>query len=121
MTTRGGTASEEPRGDPRDYLLDRFRTDAQTLRERIAALEAGASRPGPDAATSRAMAAACDAVVDLLSATGTGTRGATTADVDGMVPTLQALAQQHAAQPAVRAVYAGAATRIRELRERPHG
>ena len=112
-------ASGGPRGDARTYLLDRFRTDAETLRERISALEAGAARPGPDAATSRAMAAACDAVVDLLSAIGTGGRGATMADVEAMVPTLLALAQRHAAQPAVRAVYAGAATRIRELLEVP--
>ena len=51
--------------DIREYLIERFRTDAQTLRQRAAAI-AGAARPapGPDAALSRAMADACDDVAE---------------------------------------------------------
>jgi hypothetical protein len=102
-------------GDPRAYLLDRFRTDAQTLRERMLALEAGGSRPGPDAATSRAMAAACDAVVDLIAGLPPDGRGTGLTALRDLLPGLQTLSEHHAAQPAVRAVYAGAMTRIRDL------
>jgi hypothetical protein len=101
--------------DPRGYLLDRFRTDAETLRDRTTALESGAVRPGPDVATSRAMAAACDAVVALLDALAPSDQIPSLASIQAMVPRLQALATHSAAQPAVRAVYAGAITRIRDL------
>lgn len=107
--------------DPRAYLLDRFRADATTLRERMAALEAGAARPGPDAATSRAMAAACDEVVDLITGLPNGDPGGRREALHGLLPRLQELAQRHAGQPAVRAVYAGAITRIRDWDATAHG
>ena len=101
--------------DPRGYLLDRFGTDAEALRERAVALASGAVRPGPDETTSRAMAAACDAVVALLASLAPSDQAPTLAAIQSVVPRLQALAAHSAAQPAVRAVYAGAITRIREL------
>ena len=109
-----------PAVDPRGYLQARFRTDADTLRERVAALAAGAVRPGPDAATSRAMAAACDAVVALMDTVPGGDPASTLAALQALRPALQARAQEHAAQPAVRAVFAGAITRVNELAAGAH-
>jgi hypothetical protein len=101
----------------RDYLVDRFRTDALVLRERADAAATGQPRPGPDAATSRKMAEACEDVSAMLQAIATNGTVATTLDaLQALVPLLEQRAQQQRA-PAVRSVYAGAATRIREVRQ----
>jgi len=97
------------------YLLDRFRTDADTLRARAATLRNGPAQPGPDANMSTAMANACDTVTAMLQAV------PATADAPDILASLQALIpllEKHAhaeAAPPVRAVYAGAATRVREV------
>lgn len=99
----------------RDYLADRFRADAAALRDRAHTLQGGAKVPGPDIATSRAMAGACDDVAAMVSAVvDDGDAGSALAALTALIPLLQqrAAAQPH---PAVRAVYAGAATRIREI------
>jgi len=107
---------------PRDYLLDRFRADADTLRQRAAALRRGPAQPGPDANTSLQMASACEDVFAMIEALPAG------ATVNEMLDALSALVpllEQRAAAanvPPVRAVYVGAATRIREVAsvERQH-
>lgn len=97
------------------YLLDRFRTDADTLRARAAALRAAPAQPGPDAAMSMAMAHACDTVTAMLQAV------PATSDAPTLLASLQALIplfEEHAraeTAPPVRAVYVGAATRVREV------
>lgn len=99
----------------RGYLVDRFRQDARVLHERTAALTGGATMPGPDAATSRQMATACDEVAMMIDAVATnGDHDAALESLTALIPLLE---QRAAAQavPAVRAVYAGAATRIREV------
>ncbi len=103
---------------PRQYLLDRFRADAVALRERAAALKSGAKQPGPDAATSARMAAACDDVAAMIAAIPEA------AEIDEMLNALSAiipLLEQHAAKtastPPVRAVFVGAVTRVREIVE----
>lgn len=100
----------------REYLMHRFRGDAQSLRERMSALQRGANIPGPDAATSGRMADACDEVVQLLEGIGAHD------DVPGelaalvaLIPRLEERAKGGGQLPPVRAVYAGAATRIREV------
>ena len=52
----------------RDYLVNRFQTDAVVLRERVALMARGTKVPGPDAATSSRMADACEEVVAMLLA-----------------------------------------------------
>lgn len=102
----------------REYLVNRFRTDAVALRERIESMSRGAKLPGPDAGTSRYMADACDEVAGMVQAL--ASNGDAQAAVDALlalVPLLEQRSQQHAAVPAVRAVYQGAATRIREVHE----
>lgn len=100
----------------REYLMHRFRGDAQSLRERVAALQRGTSLPGPDAGTSLRMAEACDEVVRLLEALAPHDDGdAELAAIVSLVPLLDERAKASAASPPVRAVYAGAATRIREV------
>lgn len=105
--------------DIRDYLIDRFRGDAETLRLRAASL-AGAKKPspGPDAALSSAMADACEDVVALAEALPPN------APLDEIVTALQRMvpelseranAPASMASPAVRSVYAGACTRVQEL------
>jgi hypothetical protein len=103
--------------DPREYLLDRFTTDAATLRDRAAAWRPASPPPaGPDAATSARMADACDEVATLVRNTPPADDlPALLAGLAALVPTLEAHAARHAGTPPVRAVYAGAATRIREL------
>ena len=109
---------------PRAYLLERFSTDAAALRQRADALR-NASRsggaapvPGPDAATSERMAAACDDVVAMLSAIPDGSDpAAVLSSIAALSPLLDMRAQREASSPAVRAVYAGAATRIREVQQ----
>jgi len=101
----------------REYLVNRFQTDAAVLRERVALMARGTKVPGPDAATSRRMADACDEVVAMLLAI--ASRGHAAAELDAimaLVPLLEHRATEQQSNPAVRSVYAGAATRIREVR-----
>ena len=101
----------------RDYLVNRFQTDAVVLRERVALMARGTKVPGPDAATSRRMADACDEVVAMLLAI--ASHGDADAELDAimaLVPLLEHRVTEQQANPAVRSVYAGAATRIREVR-----
>ncbi|MES2523634.1 MAG: hypothetical protein V4617_13095 [Gemmatimonadota bacterium] len=107
---------------PRAYLLDRFRSDAAALRQRADALHAAARTstaiPGPDAETSSRMAAACDDVVAMIEAIPDGSDpAAVLSSIAALSPLLDARAQREAVSPAVRAVYAGAATRIREVQQ----
>jgi len=102
----------------RDYLVDRFRSDAAVLRQRVDAVKPGVKVPGPDLATSRRMADACDDVVAMLQAIATdGDAKAAVESLMALVPMLEQRANSHGSVPAVRAVYAGAATRIREVRD----
>lgn len=110
--------------EPRAYLLERFRSDAVTLRQRADALRAarttsdGTAPLGPDAATSERMARACEDVVAMLEAIPDGEDApAVLASIAALSPLLDQRAQREAATPAVRAVYAGAATRIREVQQ----
>lgn len=105
--------------DIRDYLIDRFRGDAETLRQRAASL-AGAKKPspGPDAALSSAMAAACEDVVALAEALPENAPlDEIVSALHRMVPELSNRANSPGAMasPAVRSVYAGACTRVQEL------
>ena len=99
----------------RDYLAERFQADAEALRERVSSMARGAKIPGPDAATSRAMADACERVAAMVQAVVQPDEAAASLEaLAALIPLLE----QHAASqshPAVRAVYAGAATRIREI------
>ncbi len=106
----------------RDYLLGRFRADGETLRQRATALDSGVESAGPNAATSRRMADACDDVVGMLERI-VAARAATTGvthepdldDIAALAPALELRAAAEVAMPPVRAVYVGAATRIREI------
>lgn len=104
-------------GTAREYLIDRFRGDAVALQERVASLKKGIKMPGPDVAMSTRMAEACEAVASMIGALPDESPDGTLADLLALVPLLEQRAQEHAAQPPVRAVYAGAATRIREVYE----
>lgn len=113
----------------RAYLLDRFRTDALVLRQRADTLaatargtvgrgggRAAAPVPGPDADTSRRMAAACDIVVEMLEAIPEADDPARALEsIVSLLPLLEHRAAQEAGGAPVRAVYVGAATRIREV------
>lgn len=114
--------------DIREYLADRFRNDAETLRTRAAAMLAnapagrdrsgGQSPAGPNAALSRTMADACDDVATLAEALPEDASLPTMlAALDALVPELRmrADAPALAATPAVRAVYIGAITRVQEV------
>lgn len=109
--------------EPRAYLLERFQSDAAALRQRADMLRARGSAsidqpPGPDAATSERMARACEDVVAMLEAIPDGSDpSAVLASIAALSPLLDQRAQREAAAPAVRAVYAGAATRIREVQQ----
>ena len=105
--------------DIRSYLVERFRSDAATLRQRAAAI-ASAPKPiaGPDAMLSRRMADACDEVASLSELLPTTcTLNEMLIALHGLVPELQRRANdsQLNALPAVRSVYVGAATRVQEL------
>jgi hypothetical protein len=101
----------------RAYLVNRFRTDAAVLRERVAVIARGTKVPGPDAATSSRMADACDEVVTMLLAiAGHEDADAELDAIMALVPLLEHRASGQTATPAVRSVFAGAATRIREVR-----
>lgn len=98
------------------YLLDRFRTDADALRQRSTALRGGPPQPGPDAPTSLRMAEACDEVVAMVGAIPDGGDTAQLiATLTALIPLLERRAAAAANAPPVRAVFAGAATRIREI------
>ncbi len=106
----------------RAYLLDRFRTDGETLRQRVntlrtrGATRSGPSQPGPDAAMSERMANACDDVVAMIEAIPEHDDVEVVAGtLRALIPLLEQRAAQSVAAPPVRAVYVGAATRIREV------
>lgn len=90
--------------DVHALLIDRFTTDAETLRARAA----GTGLAGPNAARSREMAEACEAIVQALR-TAAATPEALTESARRFET--QAAAAPVAAQP----VWRGAATRVREL------
>ncbi len=105
----------------RAYLLDRFRTDSAALHQRAASLSAAgrksaAPTPGPDADASRRMAVACDTVVAMIDAVPESLDAVQSlASIAALLPLLEHRAAQETSSPAVRAVYIGAATRIREV------
>ena len=100
----------------REYLMHRFRGDAHALRERVTSLQRGANIPGPDAAISARMADACQAVVQLLESIGPhDDLQREMASLAALIPQLEEHAKASAQLPPVRAVYSGAATRIREV------
>ncbi len=107
--------------DPLTYLLDRFATDATTLRARAAHL-AGAAPPahGPDAAASLRMAEACELVLAMLNDLSTETDDEMLDALDGLGPELHALSER-AEDAFVRSVYGGAATRVSEIVRRTRG
>jgi hypothetical protein len=99
-----------------DYLRDRFVSDARVLRDRADALGRGTRIPGPDASTSRAMAVACDTVTAMLDGIAHQASAQDTLDALGaLIPLLEQRAAKEKS-PAVRSVFVGAATRIREVR-----
>lgn len=100
----------------REYLVHRFRGDAQVLTDRVAALQRGTKIPGPDAATSRRMAEACEAVASMVESIAPQERAADELDaIVALIPLLEQRARDAGMLPPIRAVYAGAATRIREV------
>lgn len=100
----------------RDYLIERFESDAAMLRERVAVLARGTKVAGPDAATSRGMADGCEEVAAMLRAiVSTGEASRDLEAVMALIPLLEHRAAEPKLLPAVRAVYVGAATRIREV------
>lgn len=103
---------------PREYLLTRFHADANALRLRATTLLKGPPQPGPDAAMSTRMADACDDVVATLSAIPPACDAlAEIAALSAVIPLLEQRAAAAVKYPPVRAVYAGAATRIREVKQ----
>ena len=101
---------------PRAYLLNRFRTDAAALRQRAESLRDGPPAAGPDAATSRRMAEACDEVIAMLEAIPDADDASTMLNtLAALIPMLEQRAAAGSSTPPVRAVYAGAATRVREI------
>ena len=103
---------------PREYLLTRFHADADALRIRATTVQKGPPQPGPDAAMSTRMAEACDDVVATLSAIPPASDAqAEIAALLAVIPLLEQRASAAAKHPPVRAVYAGAATRIREVKQ----
>ncbi len=105
--------------DPRSYLIDRFTSDANALRARAMTLREDKSSgtiPGPDASTSESMASACDNIVTMLTQTvESDDRSIVLSDLLHLTSALKQLSITHSRQPAVRAVYDGAAARIREI------
>jgi hypothetical protein len=109
---------------PRRYLAGRFRADAEALHQRASALGAapargGPPRGGPDAAMSTRMAVACETVVALVEGVPSG--AAEGEGLAALIPVLEARAAAHLAEAPVRAVYVGAATRVREVLQAAHG
>ncbi len=115
---RDGRSCLEPTTpvSPRAYLLNRFRTDAAALRQRAESLRDGTPAAGPDAATSRRMAEACDEVIAMLEAIPDADDASTMINtLAALIPMLEQRSAAASGTPPVRAVYAGAATRIREI------
>ena len=119
--------------EPLAYLTERFRNDADTLRQRAAAPAVAGPSRGPDAAASNRMANACDAVIARLRRAD-ASRGAASGASDKAVGSVlsgepdetmlrhltgvaEALAREAAGErdPWVRSVYGGAATRIADV------
>ncbi len=107
--------------DPLTYLLDRFATDATTLRARAEQL-AGKPAPaqGPDADDSRRMAEACEDVLALLNDITVEDDEEMLDALEALGPELQTLAER-SAEPFLRSVYAGAAMRLDEVVRRARG
>ncbi len=105
--------------DPRTYLLDRFTTDAATLRERVAQLTGHkAPEHGPDAETSALMAEACDRVVEMLHDIPDDLdRGGLRDALLNLGPALHGHAER-TSDPFQKSVYTGAAARIAEIVKR---
>ncbi len=103
------------------YLLDRFATDANTLRAR-AQMFAGKASPehGPDSAASMEMADACDRIVAMLNDLSHDDEDELLDALDTLGPELHALAER-APDEYVRSVYGGAATRLQEVVMRARG
>ena len=105
--------------DIREYLLDRFRTDATTLRQRADSLnDVSKPSPGPNAALSTAMADACDHVVALAEELPQHVSVHVMLDaLKVLVPKLMQVANSPTvvASPSIRAVFMGACTRAQEL------
>lgn len=102
----------------KQYLIDRFHEDAHALRERVATMQRGVQVPGPDAATSERMAAACDDVAALVASVATQDDAAAIDTwVAAVVTQLEERQRGKALHPAVRAVYAGGIARVREVAE----
>lgn len=100
----------------REYLVHRFRGDAQVLTDRVAALQRGTKMPGPDAATSRRMADACEGVASMVESIAPQKHAADELEaIVALIPLLEQRARDAGMLPPVRAVYTGAATRIREV------
>lgn len=101
--------------DPRTYLLDRFATDATTLRSRAEAL-AGKAAPehGPDSQASLAMAQACDEVIGLINNISGKSEDELLDALDTLGPELHSQAEDQS-NAFVRSVYAGAAARIEDI------
>lgn len=107
--------------DPLTYLLDRFATDATTLRARAAHL-AGRNAPehGPDADASIRMAEACEDVLALLNNLSTESDDEMLDALDALGPELHSLSER-ATDAFVQSVYGGAATRIAEIVRKTRG
>ena len=105
--------------DIRTYLIERFRADAETLRQRADSIsKAPKLGPGPDPTMSRRMADACDDVAGLAQLLPeTAPLGDILVALHQMLPELSRRADNAElnSAPAVRSVYAGAATRVQEL------
>ncbi len=101
--------------DPRTYLLDRFASDATTLRARADIL-AGKPAPehGPDSEASLAMAKACDEVIALLKNLDFESEDELLDALDKLGPELHSQAEDES-NAFVRSVYAGAAARIEDI------
>ncbi len=93
------------------YLEERFAADAEALRERASSVGAGKAAGGPDAKTSLQMADACEVVIGLV-ATIPSSSDNISERLRELIETLNSLATKNSSVPAVKAVYAGAATRV---------
>lgn len=107
--------------DPLTYLLDRFATDAVTLRARTDLL-VGKPAPehGPDGNASREMAEACEQVIAMLKDLEQQSDDELLDALDALGPELHALSER-APNDFVRSVYGGAATRIEQVVQRARG
>lgn len=103
-------------GSPRRYLAGRFRADAAALHRRaetLASARDGRPSGGPDAAASTRMAVACETVAAMVEAVAVGADEP--AALAALIPLLEQRAAAAASDGHERAVFAGAATRLREV------